>query len=111
MSGHYWTGRYWSSHAAGARIARDVQLANDVKSMHRGPYYDASTGTLRVPSYLYSENTTPRANVEWKRRGLRYDGERQEWFIAVPAERAEDQVRKARAVFDQIWGFKREEES
>jgi hypothetical protein len=76
-----------------------VQREEDARGMRRGPYYDAERGELRIPSYTYFPEYSPVANAEWKRRGLRYDGKRQEWWIAVPAERAQEQVAKCAEVY------------
>ncbi len=85
--------------AEARRILWDFRL----ERMAEGPFYDHDTQTLRIPSYCWFEAITPKANAEWKRRGLLFDKPRREWFCKVPTASATDQVAKAHKVFFGIW--------
>lgn len=69
--------------------------------MRRGPFYDDKRGELRIPSYIFHAQ----AVAEWKRRGLAYDHDRQEWYKAIPQAHAVEQVEKASAVYFTFWAF------
>lgn len=79
-------------------------------AMMAGPFYDAATQTLRIPSYLYSEMPvcSGAAAAEWKRRGLKWDAPRQEWYIRIAPRIADEQVAKARQVFDAMFYIERD---
>ncbi len=77
-------------------------------AMRRGPYY--REGELRIPAYVYDPEISPRANEEWKRRHLRWNRDAKEWRIAIRAEKAEEQVRKARRIFNRFWNIEREQD-
>ncbi len=80
---------------------REAQRQEDVNGMRRGPFYDTERGELRIPSYIWNA----RAVAEWKRRGLAYDSQRQEWFKAIPQAHALTQTEKARLVYFTFWTF------
>lgn len=87
---------------AAIRYREQKQL---VEKMRGGPY--CQDGLLRIPAYFYNSTISPLANAEWKRRGLRWDSNRREWWAAIPTQCAADQVRKARALFDFFWNVDR----
>ncbi len=77
-------------------------------AMRRGPYY--REGELRIPAYVYDPEISPRANEEWKRRRLKWHPLAREWRIAISADHAEEQVQKARRLFNRFWNIQSEQE-
>ncbi len=81
------------------RISREQRR----ERMQQGPFLKG--GEVRIPSYIFYPRATPKANAEWKRRGLTFDGPAQEWHVAVPAQHAQAQLAKARLLFYQFFQF------
>lgn len=80
--------------------------AQRLETMQHGPYYEK--GELHIPSTVFHADKTPKATAEWKQRGLRWDPQSKTWHAPVPLNRATDQVRAARAVFDKVYGVERD---
>ncbi len=98
--------RHRPSHRGGA--ARDYAAARAIQRqardrMRSGPFLRA--GEIRIPSYAFFVISTPVANAEWKKRGLGFDGATKEWHIAVPKEKAEEQLARCRELFYQFFRF------
>lgn len=100
----------WSAEAQHAFSAAQAQRrlsAYAAEQMLHGPYY--KDGRLHIPSTVFDPKRTPLANAEWKKRGLRYDSYARTWSTPVSLANATDQVRRARAVFDQVFDIRRDE--